>query len=178
MTAIRLDICYTPDMSENNKSPLTLVAINKNEQIKRLRSIGDRLSDRVTAMVGSTLFLVVNLLWFAVWGLVNTGAFGEHLIFDGYPFGFLTMVVSLEAIVLSIFVLISQNRQSKRSEIRAELDYVTDLHADAEITAIIGILERLADKQGLDVKDLLSELAVNQRRIVREHHVNKHDLQA
>jgi uncharacterized membrane protein len=152
-------------------------AINKNEQIRKLRTFGDMLSDKVTAVSGSTTFLVLNVIWFIVWVLINTGVFGHDLIFDEYPFGFLTMVVSLEAIVLSIFVLISQNRQSKHSEIRSESDYITDLQADAEINIIIGILERISKKQDIDVSDLLNDLEASQRKIVREHPITKDDLE-
>jgi uncharacterized membrane protein len=151
-------------------------AFNKNEQVKRLRTYGDKLADKVTKIAGSTPFLALNLLWFAAWILVNTGTFGDHLIFDAYPFGFLTVVVSLEAIVLSVFVLITQNRSSKRSEIHAELDYLTDLKASAENTTIISILERLSAQQNIPVGDLLEELAATQRRIGREHPVAKADL--
>ena len=163
-------------MSDKNKLSLSLIAINKNDQIKRLRTFGDRLADKVTAIAGSTSFLILNIIWFVSWVLFNTGAFGEHLIFDEYPFGFLTMVVSLEAIILSVFVLISQNRQSRRSEIRSELDYLTDLQADAEITTIISVLERLADKQNIDVSDLLADLTVSQKKILKDHPISKEDL--
>lgn len=164
-------------MSDKDKLNLTLFAINKNEQIKKLQTFGDRLADKVTKIAGSTAFLTLNVAWFVTWVLMNNGNFGNHLIFDEYPFGLLTMVVSLEAIILSVFVLISQNRQSRRAEIRAELDYLTDLQADAEITTLISILERLAEKQDIDITDLLDQLAVNQKRIVKEHPMTKEDLE-
>ncbi len=164
-------------MAEKNPFKLTLVAINKYEQIKKLRSFGDRLADRVTEIAGSTLFLVLNIVWFTVWIVINRGTFGAHSIFDKFPFGLLTMVVSLEAIILAVFVLISQNRQAKRSEIRAELDYLTDLQSDAEISTIISILERLAEKQAIDVSDLLQDLALNQKKILKEHPITAKDLE-
>lgn len=164
-------------MPNQNKFAFNLVAINKNEQIKKLRTFGDRLSDKVTAVAGSTVFLVLNVIWFITWILINTGMFGHHLVFDEYPFGFLTMVVSLEAIILSVFVLISQNRQAKHSEIRSELDYITDLQADAEINIIISILERISEKHNIDITDLLTELSVNQKKILRDHPITKRDLE-
>lgn len=163
-------------MSDTNKSKLTLFAVNKNDQIKKLQTFGDKLADKVTAIAGSTIFLLLNVIWFVAWVAVNTGTFGDDLIFDEYPFGFLTMVVSLEAIILSVFVLISQNRQSERAEIRAELDYLTDLQADTEITTLISILERLAEKQQIDITDLLDGLALDQKRIAAEHPLTKKDL--
>lgn len=164
-------------MNDPTRFRLSLIAINKNDQMRKLRSVGDKLADKVTAIAGSTAFLVINLIWFVSWVLVNTGAFGHNRIFDEYPFGFLTMVVSLEAIILAVFVLISQNRQSRRAEIRAELDYITDLQADAEITTIIAVLERLSEKQGIQVDDLLAELSVSQKKIMHEHPVTKKDLE-
>ena len=163
-------------MADKTKFVLHLIAINKNEQIKRLRTFGDKLADKVTAIAGSTPFLLINVIWFVTWILLNTGVFGKDKIFDEYPFGFLTMVVSLEAIILAVFVLISQNRQSKRAEIRAELDYITDLQADAENTTIISILERLANKQGIEITDLLEELTVNQQKILKDHPITPKDL--
>lgn len=155
---------------------VNLVAINKNTQIKRLRSAGDKLADIVTAMAGSTVFLAGNVTWFITWILINEGVFGHNLIFDEYPFGLLTMVVSLEAIILSVFVLISQNRSSKRSEIRAELDYITDLQADAENTTIIYILEKIAAKNDIDISDLLKDLAKNQQKILADHPISEDDM--
>lgn len=127
------------------------------------------MSDKVTAFAGSSLFFIINMVWFVSWILINTGQFGSDLIFDKYPFGLLTTAVSLEAIVLSIFVLISQNRQSERSELRSELDYITDLQADAEIDIIITMLERIAAKQEIDMSDLVSKLKSNQKQIVHDH---------
>lgn len=165
-------------MADLNKLPsLKLVAINKNEQIKKLSTFGDKVADLVTSWAGSTAFLILNIIWFVSWILINTGVFGKDLIFDEYPFGFLTMVVSLEAIILAVFVLISQNRQSERSEIRAELDYIADLQADVEITTILRILERLAEKEDIKVTDLLQDLSVEERRILAEHPMTPKDLE-
>ena len=162
-------------MSEQRKIFLDLRAINKNEQVKRLRTFGDRLSDKITAIAGSTGFLIINVFIFATWILINTGQFGQHLVFDEYPFGFLTMAVSLEAIILAIFVLVSQNRQSRRSDIRSEMDYITDLQADAEINAILLMLKRLSDKEGVDVSDVLDQLDSTHKKIMRDHPISKQD---
>jgi uncharacterized membrane protein len=170
--ALRSLFCYNQFiMSDQNqkKFTLNLVALNKNVYVKKFRSFGDKLADKVTTSVGSSAFLVLNIIWFTIWILINTGQFGEQYVFDEYPFGFLTLAVSLEAIILAVFVLISQNRQAERSEIRSELDYVTDLQADAEINIILNILERLSDKQSIDVSDLLEQLEINQKKILKEH---------
>ena len=131
------------------------MAIKRNEEIKKQVSLNDRVAERITEIAGSTSFLVINVLMFIFWILLNTGYFGEKFIIDPFPFSFLTTAVSLEAIILSTFVLMSQRRQSKVSEIRTELDYKTDLESEVDIKAIIGILERIAQKQDIEISDLL-----------------------
>lgn len=79
------------------------------------------------------IFAYVHIIWFAVWILLNTGSLGVRP-FDPYPYGLLTMVVSLEAIFLSTFVLISQNRLSQEAEHRADLDMHIGLLTEHELT--------------------------------------------
>lgn len=134
------------------------MAINKNVEIKKVRTRSDRISSSVAHAVGSLPFLVINISVFSFWILLNTGVFGSNLIIDKFPFSFLTTTVSVEAILLSIFVIMSQRREAKLSEVRTELDYHSDLKAEVDINTIVSILERLADKQGVDVTDLLSEM--------------------
>ena len=90
----------------------------------------DRVADRITAFAGSLNFVYLHAVWFGVWILLNVGALGAALAFDKFPFGLLTMIVSLEAIFLSTFVMVSQNRQAERSDIRSQLDYETNLRAE------------------------------------------------
>ena len=74
--------------------------------------------------------------WFTVWIVLNAGLVGSALVFDDFPFGLLTMIVSLEAIFLSTFVMISQNREAMRAEVRANLDFETNLTAEVLVRAI------------------------------------------
>ena len=134
------------------------MAINKNVEIKKVRTRSDRISSSVAHAVGSLPFLIINISVFTFWILLNTGVFGSNLIIDKFPFSFLTTTVSVEAILLSIFVIMSQRREAKLSEVRTELDYHSDLKAEVDINTIVSILRRLADKQGVDVTDLLSEM--------------------
>ena len=90
----------------------------------------DRTADRVTAFAGSLNFVYLHAAWFGAWIAINVGLFGAALVFDDYPFGLLTMIVSLEAIFLSTFVMVSQNRQAARSDVRAQLDFETNLRAE------------------------------------------------
>ena len=90
----------------------------------------DRVSDAITAFAGSLSFVYIHIGWFGVWLVVNAGLFGAGLRFDEYPFGLLTLIVSLEAIFLSTFVMISQNRQAARADVRSQLDFETNLRSE------------------------------------------------
>src|SRR3954447_13739875 len=90
----------------------------------------DRVADKVTSFAGSLNFVYIHTAWFGVWILINVGILGASIEFDKFPFGLLTMIVSLEAIFLSTFVMVSQNRQAERSDIRSQLDFETNLRAE------------------------------------------------
>src|SRR3989442_9870334 len=90
----------------------------------------DRAADRITSFAGSLNFVYLHSVWFGIWILINIGILGASLKFDKFPFGLLTMIVSLEAIFLSTFVMVSQNRQAARADIRSELDFETNLRSE------------------------------------------------
>ena len=102
----------------------------------RLRGDQDRVADAITRFAGSMSFVYLHVGWFAVWILLNVGLLGSALVFDDFPFGLLTMIVSLEAIFLSTFVMISQNREAARADVRASLDFETNLEAEILVRAI------------------------------------------
>jgi uncharacterized membrane protein len=103
------------------------------------RGFGDWFAETITALSGTIAFAVLNALFFAGWVLWNTGALGLPP-FDEYPFVFLTFVVSLEAIFLSTFVLISQNRQAARADRRSLIDLQVNMIAERELTKILRIV--------------------------------------
>ena len=111
---------------------------------RRITRRQDRIADALTAFSGSITFVYLHVGWFVLWLLANRGAFGSRFVFDPFPFGLLTLVVSLEAIFLSTFVLISQNRQAARADLRSELDYETNVGSEIWSRAI-------AEKLGVDV---------------------------
>ena len=84
------------------------------------RTVMERTADWMTSSFGSMTFLSLNVSLFIVWIFVNTGQIGSITPFDPFPFSLLTTIVSLEAIILAIFVLISQNRNSKVDDLREE----------------------------------------------------------
>lgn len=108
------------------------VSRNINEEMQIRSTTIEKVADVIAEFSGSISFLVLNAVWFFAWIVWNTLPFVKH--FDPYPFGFLTMVVSLEAIFLSIFVLVSQNRQAAKDRLRADAEYEVNLKAELEIT--------------------------------------------
>jgi uncharacterized membrane protein len=116
------------------------------------RSFRDRIADLVTRFSGSIPFIYFHVLWFGIWVLANM-EIGGFPAFDPFPFGLLTTIVSLEAIFLSTFVLVSQNRQAEIAERRAELDLQFDLLAEYEVTRILTLVDAMAKKMNLDEGD-------------------------
>lgn len=125
----------------------TIVELEATSQ--RQRSTSDRVADAISAFCGSMAFLWVHVLWFTVWLVWNTGLVGTKP-FDPFPFNFLTLIVSLEAIFLSTFILISENRQSRVDERRSHLDLQINLLAEQENTKMLQLLREIAVKVGLD----------------------------
>jgi uncharacterized membrane protein len=111
---------------------------------------GDRLADRVTALCGDIRFFAANFVWFAVWIVLNEIPATR---FDPYPYGMLTTAVSLEAIFLAIFVLISQNRQALQSDKRAKVDLQVNLIAEQEVTKAISLLVDIQKRLGAHLAD-------------------------
>lgn len=125
----------------------TVVALERDSRSER--TVLERLTDLVSAAASSTGFIVVHLVWFAVWVGLNV-FFAER--FDPYPFSLLTLVVSLEAILLTGFVLISQDRMTKLADKRAHLDLQVNLLAEQELTAILRVVCRIADETDVELK--------------------------
>lgn len=127
------------------------------------RSSQDKIADGITTWSGSIAFVWLHLVWFLGWIVVNVGWTPWHA-FDPFPFGLLTMIVSLEAIFLSTFVLISQNRASKENEERANLDLQINLLTERELTKLICIVDAIAEKIG--AKDAIdAEVKAMEHRI-------------
>ena len=114
---------------------------------RRLKVAESELAGRITDFAGSMLFVYLHTIWFAVWIVVNGGllvAMGLGAVpWDPFPFGLLTLVVSLEAIFLSTFVMIAQNRQSAVADARAQADYEVNVRAEREVARLTHLLEAL-----------------------------------
>ncbi len=112
------------------------------------RSPTDRIAAFVAGFCGSMTFVWIHVAVFSAWIVFNTFPRLHH--FDPYPFTFLTLVVSLEAIFLSSFILISQNYELRISDRRNQLDLQINLLTEQENTKMLQLLERIAQKVGVD----------------------------
>jgi uncharacterized membrane protein len=97
------------------------------------------------------IFLSLNVVWFIIWIVINVGLIPGLEPFDPFPFSFLTMVVSLEAIALAIIVLMSQNRAAKIADLREEVDLQVNKITEKELTKLLEIAAMLAEKEGIDL---------------------------
>ena len=111
------------------------------------RTLFETLADGLNDLASSTPFLLVHVAWFLVWIAWNLGWLG-FVPFDPFPFGLLTMVVSLEAIFLSIFVLMSQKRESAIAELREELMLQVNLRMEEEVTKTLQLVAGLYTRMG------------------------------
>lgn len=127
----------------------------------RGRSFLTQISDDLTSICGSTPFLIFHVLFFSGWIAVNLDYVPWILPFDPFPFGLLTMIVSLEAIFLAIFVLVSQNRSAYISTIRDEVHMGINLIAEEEITKILEVLAEIRKELGIKKPDSQLEKMLN-----------------
>jgi CRP/FNR family cyclic AMP-dependent transcriptional regulator len=118
---------------------------NVNAELEDRRTAVERAADWIAAFSGSITFLMMHVVFFAVWILLNVNWLPgwKPPMFDPFPFGLLTMVVSLEAIILSVFVLLSQNRQVAKDRIRGDIEYEVNLKAELEVAQLHEKVDRL-----------------------------------
>jgi uncharacterized membrane protein len=128
----------------------TRVSRNANEEAAEQLGILQKIADWLAWFSGSMPFLLSHTVWFAVWISLNTfilpkdPATGERG-FDPFPFGLLTMIVSLEAIFLACFVLISQNRQAQKDKVRADIEYEVNIKAELEVAHLHEKTDRIQE---------------------------------
>jgi len=139
----------TPDSPDNSAVASNTLASNIGtiadfEQRALLqRSTAERIADRITRFTGSASFALLHLAWFSGWIVANAGLVSGIAVFDPFPFSFLTLVVSLEAIFLSLFILMNQNRMTGHAERRAHVNLQIDLLTEKEATMTLQLLERI-----------------------------------
>ena len=120
------------------------------QEFLRQRSVVDRLGDGISRFAGSIAFVIAHIVGFAGWILVNLGVIPGVVPVDPFPFSFLALIVALEAIFLSTFVLMSQNRQTRQSDHWAHLNLQIGLLAEQETTKVLQMLKLVCDRLGID----------------------------
>jgi uncharacterized membrane protein len=149
------------------QTELTNSAIRRNieairkleENFQRERTLVERAADAIGSFSGSPLFVGLHAVFFTGYILINLGVVPGLRRFDNYPFLLLSLIVSLEAIFLSTFVLMKQNRMSKQAELRAHLDLQINLLTEREMTLVLQVLERLSNRLGVSLSREVEELS-------------------
>ncbi len=154
--------CENPRLVKENVAMLTKVR----ERDAARHGWQQRFAEWLTRFSGSMAFVHLHAIWFAGWMFLNSGWWTDN-VFDPPPFGLLTLIVSLEAIFLSIFVLISQNRQAGKDRLAAEIDHQVNTKAEVEI----GLVLRRLD----DLEESLRFYKDEQRKLLRSISVDPTD---
>jgi CRP/FNR family cyclic AMP-dependent transcriptional regulator len=143
-------------LRESNKLLRRTASRDINEVVEDKRTRVMRIADWISEFSGSLPFLFIHVIVFAAWIALNTGPLRQTRLggWDLFPYGFLTMCVSLEAIILSVFVLLSQNRQVSRDRLRNDVEYEVNLKAELEIAQ----LHEKFDRQNAEVLERLASL--------------------
>jgi uncharacterized membrane protein len=162
-----------PQCTQNDQTVQTDTAIRRNiEAVAKLeenfiknRSLADKLADWIGGFSGSVTFVLLHVVVYGSWIAINLKLIPRIAVFDPYPFLLLSVVVSIEAIFLSTFVLMKQNRMSRRADQRNHLDLQINLLAEREMTTVLQLLRRISIRLGVPVsgehiEDLSAETSI------------------
>jgi uncharacterized membrane protein len=146
-------MAHLPRLPMDHPSKFNIQAIAKlEEEALARRTATEKFSDGIVKIVGSTYFLSLNLVLVFGWITANLGSVPGFKAFDPFPFGILALAVSSEAVFLTIFVLISQNRMARAAERRSHLDLQVGMLAEQELTTMLQMLQALCAHTGVDVR--------------------------
>jgi uncharacterized membrane protein len=153
-----LKCCHPYNQLADKHFPLPQEPVRRNvraiaqleQHLLQNRSLATRLGDWIARISGSMGFVILNALWYSAWIVINVGLMPGIEPFDSYPFTFLTFCVSLEAIFLATFVLMSQNCMSRLDNLRNHLDLQINLLAEEENTKLLQMLDRISQRLGLE----------------------------
>lgn len=134
----------------------TIVRLEQAAQ--RRRTWANRLSDGIADFTGTIWFVLLHLVWFGLWAGVNAGLIRIVPAFDPYPFQLLCMIVSLEGVLLSTFVLIKQNRMGYLSDRREHIDLQINMLAEREVTRVLQMVEEIAKRLNVPADSSAREL--------------------
>jgi uncharacterized membrane protein len=160
--------------SKIHASNIDTVARLEEEQEKRVTR-AHRLSEAIGKFAGTAIFAIMQVIAVLIWIAVNTGLLRPALAFDPFPFPLLSMILALEAVLLTSFVLIRQNRMSQKADQRSHLDLQINLLAEKETTKVIQLLERMGEHLG--IKDQIMDEEVRELGKDTEVEVVARDLQ-
>lgn len=139
----------------------TRVSRNVNEEMEVHSTVLQKIADWLAWFSGSMPFLISHTFWFIIWVSLNTFIMGDKA-FDPFPFGLLTMIVSLEAIFLACFVLISQNRQAQKDKYRADIEYEVNIKAELEVSHLHEKTDRIYENMMAKFEKLERGMASSQ----------------
>ena len=152
-----------------------LLSIQK--RLSERRTMSDKLADFLVWSAGTITVVVIHIFFFGAWIAINLDLISGMRVFDPYPFNFLTMTVSLEAIFLAIFVLMSQNRESKTADLRQEFDVQVNIVAEREITKVIHMLAYIMNhlnisyEKDTELRQMMRPLNIDEIREQLEHQI-------
>ena len=118
---------------------------NANDVTAEQQTMLTRIADAVPSFTGNLPSVVVHSFFFGAWIAINLSLFGAFKVFDPYPFGLLSVIVSLEAIVLTLFVLTSQNRQRARERIRSDIEFETSMNTELKMVYLHEKVDKLTE---------------------------------
>src|ERR1700674_4335685 len=138
-------------MSENSRQSQSHIdsIVRQEEEALERRSSSERLADSVGVFAGSLPFVVLHLVLVIAWLLVNSGQISRIRPFDPWPFSLLGVIVAVEAVILSSFILMRQKRMMRRGERRDHLNLQVDLLAEKEITKLLQMVRAICGQMGL-----------------------------
>jgi uncharacterized membrane protein len=141
------------DQIAKNPTQFNIAAIARlEEEALDRRSRTERESDAIVKFIGIPKFLLLHVIFVALWSVVNLNLIPGVKTFDPFPFGILALFVPSESVFLTIFVLISQNRMARQAERRSHLDLQVGMLAEQELTMMLQMLQKLCQHAGVDVK--------------------------
>lgn len=138
-----------PSLHELRRKNIEAIAKLEREALEQ-RNWAERFSNNAVKIVGSLTFLLLNVVLVGGWALINLNLVPGIPAFDRFPFGILALIVSAEGVLLTIFVLITQNRLMRQADKRAHLDLQVGMLAEQELTAVIQMLHRLSVQAGIE----------------------------
>jgi uncharacterized membrane protein len=145
------------DPAHPTKLNIEAIARLEHDALDR-RTSTERLSDAIAKIIGSISYLIFQLILVMGWSAVNLNLVPGVKAFDPFPFGILALAISLESVLLTIFVLISQNRMTRQAERRSHLDLQVSMLAEQELTTMLRMQEQICRRLGIDVESAEREL--------------------